>query len=608
MLLFGNLSPNRNEMCASRAANDPAMGLMMGIEIAYPRVPEGRKRALRIIQTDAVSASNSRTAGIYGSSFAAKADARPKLAVRGMYVSQRTGQQEASEAGKDHRRSVAQPFARAEIDLRPGERPKATDAAIEILRERGDLYERSGELVRICGRHILPVDECWLTDYLARHIRFFRFKQNGDDWIRREADPPGWLAKVIAAKMGERGLPELTGIITVPILRSDGSLIDQPGFDSTTGLLLLAADWPAIPNHPDLAQLRQAWRVLWRPFSEFPYASNEDRGATVAAILTATVRRTLPRAPAISFDAPSAGSGKTLLATCIAELAGGEVAVIPECRDEEELRKRLLSSLRAGQPSILLDNVKGQFASSALEAFLTDDNYSDRVLGASQMLRLPTNVLVLISGNNFLPRGDLWRRIITARIDAKAEHAERRCFALDARRYCREHRQGLVVAALILLRGFIDAGKPRFTNDRLASFEAWDDLIRQCVLWIGRKEIAPLGDPTASVANAKEREPERQKLAAFLKSASAVMGVGSHGIRWRTGDLIQKAKSAPLCDENAQALHDVLLEIAGERQSINPRILGRWIERHTDDRCGGLYVARAGERRHAVLWRIQSCN
>ena len=496
-------------------------------------------------------------------------------------------------------------FIRSEIGLRPGERPRATDEAIAILQDRGDLYERSGQLVRICGTHILSVDECWLMDYLARHIRFFRLKPQGEDWLRRETDPPGWLAKVLVAKTGERDLPGLDGIITAPTLRPDGSLLDQPGFDAATGLFLRPAAWPTIPDHPTPDQMRQAWQWLWRPFSEFPYASKEDCGVTAAAILTATIRRTLPRAPAISFDAPSAGSGKTLLATCIAELAGGEVAVIPECRDEEELRKRLLSSLRAGRPSILLDNVKGLFSSSALEAFLTDDNYSDRLLGASQMLRLPTNVLVLISGNNFVPRGDLWRRIVTARIDAKAEHAERRSFALDARRYCRENRQSLVVAALTLLRGFIEAGKWRSTRDRLASFEAWDDLIRQCVLWMARKEIAPLSDPTASIAKAKEREPERQKLGAFLESTAAVMGAGPEGRRWRTGDLIQKAMNAPFFDEDAKALHDVLLEIAGERNSINPRILGRWIERHTDDRCGGLYVTRAGERCRAALWLLE---
>ena len=580
----------------------------MSIVIAYPQGSEEVRSARRIGQTAVISASIPKAGSICGRwFFAARVDACPQLAVREINVSQRTGRQQAGEADKDRKASGTQYFARAEIDLRPGERPKATDEALEILQECGELYERSGELVRICDRHIFPVDERWLTDYLARHIRFFRYKQSDGNWIRRETDPPGWLAKVITAKTGERGLLALKGVITAPTLRPDGSIIDQPGFDSTTGLLLCRAIWPSIPDHPDLAQLHQAWRVLWRPFSEFPYASDEDRGATVAAILTAIVRRSLPRAPAINFDASSAGSGETLLANCIAELAGGEAAVIPGCQDEGELRKYLWSCLRAGQPSILLDNVKGEFASTALEAFLTDDNYSDRLLGASQMARLPTNVLVLVSGNNFRPRGDLWRRIITVRIDPKAERAERRSVILDTKLDCRENRQGLVAAALTLLRGFIKAGKPRSTQDRLASFEAWDDLVRQCVLWMAQEAIAPLGDPTASVANAKDSEPDRQQLTAFLEIVAAAMGIGSHGVRWRTGDLIQKAKNAPLCDENAQALHDVLLEIAGERQSINPRILGRWIERHTDDRCGGLYVTRAGERCRAALWRIQRC-
>ncbi len=125
----------------------------------------------------------------------------------------------------------------------------------------------------------------------------------------------------------------------------------------------------------------------------------------VACILTAIMRRVLPRAPAFSFDAPVAGTGKTLLGQCMLRLCGSAPDVVPECRDEEEFRKRLLSALRQGQPGILLDNIRGQFGSAALEALLTTERYSDRVLGASQMLSLPTNLLLLISGNNFHRRG-----------------------------------------------------------------------------------------------------------------------------------------------------------------------------------------------------------
>jgi hypothetical protein len=199
--------------------------------------------------------------------------------------------------GEAHNRKPA--AERAEIDLRAGERPAATDEAIAILSRTGGLYERSGELVRIVGSQILPVDECWLTDYLARHIRFFRYKASeGDEPSRFETDPPAWLARIILAKPGERGLPDLTGIITAPTLRADGSLLDRPGFDAATGLYLQGGGWPEIPDQPSMESLCDAWVALWRPFAEFPYASLSDRGSALAAILTAIVRRSLPRAPA----------------------------------------------------------------------------------------------------------------------------------------------------------------------------------------------------------------------------------------------------------------------------------------------------------------------
>ena len=203
----------------------------------------------------------------------------------------------------------------------------------------------------------------------------------------------------------------------------------------------------------------------------------------------------------------------------------------------------------------------------------------------------------MISGNNFHPKGDLYRRILQARIDPESDSPERRSFMLEPLEYCREHRQTLVAAGLTLLRGFVSAGKPRLTRDRLASFERWDDIIRQCVLWIAEKGIAELGDPTACIEAAKEKEPERQKLAAFLEAAASI----TQG-KWRVADLIRQAGS--LLD-GASALHDAIDEIAGERGSINPRILGRWIERQDGARIAGFYLERCGTRQRAALWRIR---
>jgi hypothetical protein len=97
-------------------------------------------------------------------------------------------------------------------------------------------------------------------------------------------------------------------------------------------------------------------------------------------------------------------------------------------------------------------------------------------------------------------------------------------------------------------------------------------------------------------------EPERAKLGAFLQATRAVMGAGADAQRWRTNDLVQHAND--MVTQEQRELRDILIEIAGERNSINPRILGRWIERQTDARCGGLHVRRVGERHRAALWQI----
>lgn len=492
-----------------------------------------------------------------------------------------------------------------EIVLRTGERPRVLDMALSVIRDRGDLYERGGEMVRVAGDVIRPVNDLWLSDYLGRIIRFYTEVQNG---AQSPADPPGWLSQQINAKSGERGLRVLNGIITAPTLRPDGSLLCASGYDETTGLLLRGAGWPSVSESPSQDELKKAFKAIWTPFSSFPFVTKEDRAVMLSCVLPGIIRPNLPRAPAFSFDAPTAGSGKTLLGLCVLRLCGSTPTVIPECREEDELRKRLLAALREGKPGILLDNIRGQFGSASLEAFLTAESYSDRVLGVSQIVTLPTNVLLMISGNNFHAKGDLYRRVLQARIDPQTDAPERRCFDLDPLQYCLEHRQALVAAALTLLRGFVAAGKPRLTPDRLASFEDWDDIVRQCVLWLDQQGIAELGDPTACIETAKEQEPERQKLAALLESAAAIMGDAD----WRVADLIRRSDDLTLPQDSIlefssarSALKDAIEEIAGERGSINHRRLGRWIESREGCRCAGFYLQRQGTKQRAVLWRIR---
>src|SRR5262245_8589135 len=126
--------------------------------------------------------------------------------------------------------------------------------------------------------------------------------------------------------------------------------------------------------------------------------------------------------------------------------------------------------------------------------------------------------------------------------------------------------------------------------DRLASYERWDDRVRQAILWLGLQGILPVdvADPVDVIERAKRAEPERMKLAAVLRAVHTIEGEG----RWRAAELIKVAPNGEtehtvlgvpieLKAERSNALCDALMEVAGDRGAINPRMLGRWIERNS---------------------------
>jgi hypothetical protein len=195
----------------------------------------------------------------------------------------------------------------ADILIAKGELPRAVDKTLEVMRARGDLYERAGEVVRLAGDGVVPVSELYLADYLGRCIRYVG--KRGNETIR--IDVPARICGHILAKNGERGLRPLSGIITAPTLRRDGSLLTSVGYDEETKLLVVSSEnFAPIPELPERSQLVQAFETLWQPFAEFPFVSDSDRGVMLAALLTAFIRRILPFAPAFSADAPQAGSGE----------------------------------------------------------------------------------------------------------------------------------------------------------------------------------------------------------------------------------------------------------------------------------------------------------
>ena len=135
--------------------------------------------------------------------------------------------------------------------------------------------------------------------------------------------------------------------------------------------------------------------------------------------------------------------------------------------------------MRAGDPVILIDNVTGDLEGNTLCTALTQETIQARVLGLSEVVRLSTRSLVLATGNNLRLKGDLTRRAVVCRLDAKMANPEERRFDFDPVAEVRQSRASLVVDALTVLRAFIDAGKPVVLSP-FGSFEDWT-LVRRAL-------------------------------------------------------------------------------------------------------------------------------
>ena len=464
-------------------------------------------------------------------------------------------------------RLIRAPF---HIDVLAGRTAEATDAAQARLATDGATFAWGGRIATTAQGRIEPLDEYGLAHHIAGIVQFRKTRLDRDGAaVVVDIDPPPALLRQLLTPGLVRGLTPLEAVITAPTLRADGSMLDRPGYDRRTGLLLdpLGVDIPAIPSAPDIAQARDALALLMAPFRDFPFIDGHARGALLAALLTVAVRPALPTAPAFAFDAPVQGAGKTLLASCVGALALGRAPEIwPHVagRDDEETRKRLFTALRSGAAALVWDNVTGVLDSAALAAALTAPVLIDRVLGKSESQALPNRALILLTGNNLALAGDMPRRVIPCRIDPVSATPFARSFAHDPLAAVLADRMALIAAALTVIRGALTAPPPP-PDGRTASFDAWDDLVRRAVRWAGGA-LSPgdYGDPMDLICDAQGKDPEQEALGALLTALRDLFGEDWFSAR----EAVQAAARAagnPLAGRAEQDLAEAVTDLARDK-------------------------------------------
>lgn len=500
------------------------------------------------------------------------------------------------------------------VQLVQGRESQATDDLLEIMRRLPHLFDYGSGLVipRADGSGELhEVNRATVAYHIGKSAQFFRRRVNAQGAeIERLENPPQRICDTVLGKGAERKLKRLDAVTNAPIMRPDGTIQDTPGYDGEVGLFLDMGEPPLpVPDDPSAAELREALATMWEPVAHFPYDTPDCRAVTLAAMLTAIQRPMLGATPAFAFDAPRQGTGKSLLAESIGVLATGtRPAAWPHVeRNEEEVRKRLLAALRHSKRVMLWDNIMGAFDSAAVATMLTQSHFTDRVLGTNNTETYPNKALVLLTGNNFTPAGELPRRVLTCRLDAKSETPFTRTFEFDPRTRMEANHLHMVRAGLTLLRGYVCAGRPRLTPDSLGSFEQWDGMVRQAVLWVAKHvaEADFLGDPIQSVRNQAATDPALEVLGDVLHALADVFG----------GDWFTASAVATICQEAdrpgglvsaprrrlAETLSDMM-----PRGKASSRAIGRAFTFNRDKPVNGWVLKRSPKQhKDAHSWRIE---
>jgi hypothetical protein len=121
--------------------------------------------------------------------------------------------------------------------------------------------------------------------------------------------------------------PLLEGIVNIPTLCPDGTLLMQQGYHPDSGLYLdfNGVTFPPLPQRLDLDAARTAIGWLQEVFTDFPYVNlTVHFSATLAALLSCVCRYAiLGHVPLFAVRSTTRGSGKGKLIDAITPLRKG---------------------------------------------------------------------------------------------------------------------------------------------------------------------------------------------------------------------------------------------------------------------------------------------
>ena len=411
-----------------------------------------------------------------------------------------------------------------------------------------------------------------LTGIMTRKANFYR-----DGFM--DCSPPAGMIRDMLSLGTWPQIPVLRSIVTSPALTTEGKIITDGGFDLESGIYYDNYGEP-VPNIPLTQENFNAARALIREMIEdFPFKDEASRANTIALMLLPILRTAIVGpTPMTVFDAPVAGTGKSLLAEIILSLycpRGIPSRSCPPQDDDAEWKKSITSAIIAKSQFFFLDNVKGSLHNSSLLSVITSTAWTDRVLGSKDQVDMTHSMIFVATANNISMDAEQSRRMVWVRLDANDEHPEKRTGfkKSNIRLWVMENRCQILASLVLIVRAWLEGGaKPsKYGTPVLGSFEAYTAIVSAVMDYVMPGFLC---NREKQAAMSNDLGPWH----AFTKEWFELFGSRNVG----TGELLACAQ------KNMQ-------ELIGDKGDTSQKIrLAKQIERNNDRVFGNLKVISVG--------------
>lgn len=336
---------------------------------------------------------------------------------------------------------------------------------------------------------------------------------------------PGLMGKGWGGK-----LPPLRGFASYPVWYEGELLTGDKVYHAKTCLMLQTSglSLESFGSVEEAANfLRNEWLV------DFPFASPADlAGALMVPTSILMAKTALSNAmgpPLFLITAPSAGTGKSLLAMGLIAAVTGDLPASTHYPDKEEEReKRITAAVMESHPALFLDNLQSSSflgrGDVALTKLITDVIWSGRVLGHSKMFKGPAGMTAVATGNNVVVDGDMARRTINIRLDLNGVVAAAREFKHPHFiRWTLENRSRILGALVKILQNSMGEPKPN-----IGGFPEWSAAVAQPIL--AALSVDGFFEPWFEASEEDGKGVQLRNGYAMIQALSSIRAAGPEGV------------------------------------------------------------------------------